>query len=84
MTQILLLIHVVSGCIPREGEAQSDQPSVAALWSGGAGIAANVCVYAVVPFRSRVPSHETIALNEDKTLNQLVTAPLQKHAVGSS
>ena len=42
MTQILLLIHVVSGCIPREGEAQSDQPSVAALWSGGAGIAANV------------------------------------------
>lgn len=35
-------IHGVSGSIPREGEAQSDQPSVAALWSGGAGIAANV------------------------------------------
>ena len=46
MTQILLLIHVVSGCIPREGEAQSDQPSVAALWSGGAGIAANNIVSA--------------------------------------
>jgi hypothetical protein len=27
-------------------------------------------------------SHETIALNEDKTLYQLVTAPLQKHFVG--
>jgi hypothetical protein len=36
----------------------------------------------VVPFRSRVLSHETKTLNEDKTLNQLVTAPLQKHAVG--
>jgi len=47
-------------------------------------MAANVCVSAVVPFRSRVLSHETIALNEDKTLNQLVTAPLQKHFVGGS
>jgi hypothetical protein len=44
-------------------------------------ITANVCVSAVVPFRSRVLSHETIALNEDKTLKQLVTAPLQKHFV---
>jgi hypothetical protein len=32
-------------------------------------IAINVCVSAVVPFRSRVLSHETKALNEDKTLN---------------
>jgi len=30
---------------------------------------ANVCVSAVVPYRSCVLSHETIALNEDKTLN---------------
>jgi hypothetical protein len=44
----------------------------------------NVCVSAVVPFRSRVLSQETKTLNEDKTLNQLVTAPLQKHAVGNS
>ncbi len=36
----------------------------------------------MVPFRSRILSHETKTLNEDKTLNQLVTAPLQKHAVG--
>ena len=49
MTQILLLIHGVSGCIPREGLAQSDQPSVAALWSGGAGIAANAANVCVVP-----------------------------------
>jgi hypothetical protein len=41
----------------------------------------NVCVSAVVPYRSRVLSHETKTLNEDKTLNQLVTAPLQKHFV---
>jgi hypothetical protein len=46
-------------------------------------MAGNVCVSAVVPFRSRVQSHETKTLNEDKTLNQLVTAPLQKHTVGS-
>jgi hypothetical protein len=45
------------------------------------GIVHNVCVSAVVRFRSRVLSHETIALNEDKTLYQLVTAPLQKHFV---
>jgi hypothetical protein len=44
-------------------------------------IASNVCVSAVVPFRSRVLSHETKTMNEGKTLNQLVTAPLQKHAV---
>jgi len=31
-----------------------------------------------VPFRSRLLSHKTKTLNEDKTLNQLVTAPLQK------
>ena len=31
------------------------------------GIGANVCVSAVVPFRSRVLSHETKTLNEDKT-----------------
>ena len=42
-----------------------------------------VCVSAVVPYRSRVLSPETKTLNEDKTLNQLVTAPLQKHFVGS-
>ena len=47
-------------------------------------IATNVCVSAVVPFRSRVLSHETKTLNEDKILNQLVTAPLQKHTVGGS
>ena len=47
-------------------------------------IAANVCVSAVVPYRSHVLSHETIALNEDKTLKQLVTAPLRKHFVGGS
>lgn len=41
MTQILLLIHGVSGSIPREGLAQSDKPSVAALCSLGVGIAAN-------------------------------------------
>jgi len=46
-------------------------------------ISHNVCVSAVVPFRSRVLSHETKTLNEDKTLIQLVTAPLQKHFVGS-
>jgi len=39
----------------------------------------NVCVSAGVPFRSRDLSQETKTLNEDKTLNQLVTAPLQKH-----
>jgi len=42
--------HVVSGSIPREGLAQSDQPSVAALWSGRAGIAANVWLFAVAGF----------------------------------
>ena len=47
-------------------------------------LAANVCVSAVVPFRSRVLSHETKTLNEDRTLYQLVTAPLQKHFVGGS
>jgi len=41
----------------------------------------NVCVSAVVPYRSRVLSHETKTLNEDKILYQLVTAPLQKHTV---
>ena len=40
-----------------------------------------VGVCAVVGFRSRVLSHETIALDEDKTLYQPITAPLQKHAV---
>jgi hypothetical protein len=40
-----------------------------------------VCVCAVVGFRSRVLSHETKTLNEDESLIQLVTAPLQKHAV---
>jgi hypothetical protein len=35
----------------------------------------------VVPSRSRVLSHETETFNEDKTLNQLITAPLQKHFV---
>jgi hypothetical protein len=35
----------------------------------------------VAGFRSASLSHETITLNEDKTLSQLVTAPLQKHAV---
>ncbi len=44
----------------------------------------NVCVSAVVPFRSRVLSHETKTLNEDRTLYQLVTAPLQKHTVTAS
>ena len=44
-------------------------------------VAHNVCVSAVVPYRSRVLSHETRALNEDKTLIFLVTAPLQKHVV---
>jgi len=46
------------------------------------GMAPNVCVSAVVPYRSRVLSHETKRLNEDKALIQLVTAPLQKHFVG--
>ena len=46
-------------------------------------LAPNVCVSAVVPFGSRVLSHETKTLSEDKTLYQLVTAPLQKHAVAS-
>jgi hypothetical protein len=46
-------------------------------------MAFNVCVSAVVPYRSRVLSREIKTLNEDKTLNQLVTAPLQKHAVAS-
>ena len=45
-------------------------------------LTANVCVSAVVSFRSRVLARETKTLKEDKTLNQLVTAPLQKHAVG--
>jgi hypothetical protein len=31
------------------------------------GLAGNVSVSAVVPFRSRVLSHETKTLNEDKT-----------------
>jgi hypothetical protein len=31
------------------------------------GIVHNVCVSAVVPYRSRVLSHETQTLNEDKT-----------------
>ena len=44
-------------------------------------MAGNVCVSAVVPFQSRVLSYETKTLNEDKTLYQLVTAPLQKHFV---
>jgi hypothetical protein len=43
----------------------------------------NVCVSAVVPFRSRVLSHETKTLNEDRTFYQLVTAPLQKHTVSA-
>jgi hypothetical protein len=47
-------------------------------------MAANVCVSAVVPYRSRVLSHETKTLNEDKTFYQLVTAPLQKHFVVGS
>jgi hypothetical protein len=47
-------------------------------------MAANVCVSAVVPSRSSVLSHETKALNEDKALNQLVMAPLQKHFVSGS
>jgi hypothetical protein len=47
-------------------------------------LAYNVCVSAVVPYRSRVLSHGTNTLNEDKTLSQPVTAPLQKHAVGGS
>jgi hypothetical protein len=46
-------------------------------------LAHNVCVSAVVPLRSRVLSHETKTLNEDKTLNQPVTAPLQKHTVSN-
>jgi hypothetical protein len=33
-----------------------------------ARIVHNVCVSAVVPYRSRVLSHETKTLNEDKTL----------------
>jgi hypothetical protein len=48
----------------------------------------NVCVSAVVPFRSRVLSHclprasrGNQTWNEDKTLYQLVTAPLQKHSL---
>jgi hypothetical protein len=55
------------------------QRAIGSLFSGG--ITHNVCVSAVVPLRSRVLSHETKMLNEDKTLNQLVTAPLQKHFV---
>ena len=47
MTHLNWHIHGVSGCIPREGLAQSDQPSVAALWLGGAGIAANSSLYVI-------------------------------------
>ena len=61
MTQILLLIHGVSGCIPREGLAQSDQPSVAALWSGGAGIAANNDISETYSFKTAL----TLFFNED-------------------
>jgi hypothetical protein len=44
-------------------------------------MAANVCVCAVVGFRSRhCPRGQT--LNEDNTLNLLVTPPLRKHFVG--
>ena len=46
------------------------------------GIVANVCVSAVVPFRSRVLSHETKRGTKIETYSLLVTAPLQKHAVG--
>ena len=66
MTQILLLMHGVSGSIPREGLAQSDQPSVAALWSGGAGIAANdLCLWRLrLSKRVYVPEAGTKLRNE--------------------
>ncbi len=37
--------------------------------NGADPIGHNVCVSAVVPFRSRVLFHETKTLNEDNTLN---------------
>ena len=54
------------------------------LVHGANPIGHNVCVSAVVPCRSRVLSHETKTLNEDKTINEPVTAPLQKHFVVAS
>jgi hypothetical protein len=46
-------------------------------------MACNVCVCAVVGFRSRhCPRGQT--LNEDNTLNLHVTPPLRKHFVGGS
>jgi hypothetical protein len=41
----------------------------------------NVCVSAVVRFRSRVLSHETKRRTKIKTYSLYVTAPLQKHFV---
>ena len=47
-------------------------------------IAANVCVSAVVRFRSHVLSHETKRGTKIKTYSLHLTAPLQKHFVGRS
>ena len=47
-------------------------------------IGGNVCVSAVVRFRSRVLSHETKRGTKIKTYSLYLTAPLQKHFVGSS
>jgi hypothetical protein len=44
-------------------------------------LAANVCVSAVVRFRSRVLSHETKRITKIKTYSVHLTAPLQKHFV---
>jgi hypothetical protein len=41
----------------------------------------NVCASAGLPFQWRIHSHETVTLNEDKTLIHPVTAPGQKHCV---
>ena len=47
-------------------------------------LAANVCVSAVVRFRSCVLSHETKCGTKIKTYSVHLTAPLQKHFVASS
>jgi hypothetical protein len=46
-------------------------------------LAHNVCVSAVVPFRSRILSHETKRGTKIKTYSLHVTAPLQKHFVSN-
>jgi hypothetical protein len=77
-----LILALLLALVSRENVRQANVPMFEAP-KLSRGIVHNVCVSAVVPFRSLVLSHETKTLNEDKTLNQLVTAPLQKHAVGS-